>query len=346
MLGVHGRVERTPVVPPLGFGRPRRVPVGADAAGRGGTSVGAPVVDRPRHGVPQGVHRGLVGVDARLVPLQPQVVVDARVVRLGRRLDERRCHVSVEVEHVRGQPLLDDRDGRVRLGLRLRHEVAVEVEAVAVGPGSGHPSVRVLDDVEEQDAVVEHRVDLVVRPVGGGGQLLERLEDRLDPLVLVAVDRALDVDRYLDVVPERLQQLLSPPGVGERDPAHLLPGLEVLPLLHGVQGVDRHEEEVAVECRLPDDLQGHPAVARRRRCPRACTGWRSRGCAGSYRPGRRGRCRPAGSRRHPPSGCRTRAARRPHCRRVRQRAATPSSLPPRSGSSSGGPSWHDPPRGR
>ena len=39
---------------------------------------------------PIAFERRLVEVDARLVPLQPQVVLDARVVRLGRRLDQRR----------------------------------------------------------------------------------------------------------------------------------------------------------------------------------------------------------------------------------------------------------------
>jgi hypothetical protein len=45
--------------------------------------------------------------------------------------------------------------------------------------------------------VVRDGVDLRVRPVRRRGKSLQRLEDRLDPFVLVAMDSALDVERDL-----------------------------------------------------------------------------------------------------------------------------------------------------
>ena len=102
VLRVHRGVERPPVVPALGDGRP-----GLDSAGA--------EPGRSRRGFPFG-HQSLIGrVTAspiefiaaslasmrRLVPLQPEVVLDARVVRLRRRLDQRRRHVAVQIEHVR-----------------------------------------------------------------------------------------------------------------------------------------------------------------------------------------------------------------------------------------------------
>ncbi len=135
VLRVHRGVEGAPVVPALGNRRAWLDPTGTKPCGGGRqVPVRAPVVDRARHGHADRVHRGLVRVDPGLVPLQPEVVFDARVVRLRRRLDQRRRHVAVEVEHLRRQPLLHDRDRGLRLGLRLGQEVAVQVEVVPVRP--------------------------------------------------------------------------------------------------------------------------------------------------------------------------------------------------------------------
>ncbi len=175
-LRVHRCVEGTPVVPALGLGGPGRQAVGADPAGRRRTAVRAPVEDRAGNAKTDRVHGGLVGVDAACVPLQPQVVVDARVVRLGGRFDQRRGDVAVLIEHVRRQPLLHDRDHGLGLGLRLGQEVAVQVEVVAVRPLVGDPPVRVLIDVPEQDHVVQDGVDLGIRAVRRRRQPLDQLE--------------------------------------------------------------------------------------------------------------------------------------------------------------------------
>ena len=68
---------------------------------------------------------------------------------------------------------LDEAHRGLGLGLRLGDVVAVKVEAVAVGARPGDPAVRVLDRVEDDDRVVEDRVDVGIGSVRGGGQALD-----------------------------------------------------------------------------------------------------------------------------------------------------------------------------
>ena len=150
-LRVHRRVERAPVVPALGLRQAR-----ADCRRRRCRSAGggSPFAHQSRIGrvTPRPIAfiaASFASIAAR-VPLQPEVVVDARVVRLRRRLDQRRRDVAVLVEHVRRQPLLHDRDRRLRLGLRLRQEVAVQVEVVAVRALVRDAAVGVLVDVPQR----------------------------------------------------------------------------------------------------------------------------------------------------------------------------------------------------
>ena len=91
---------------------------------------------------------------------------------------------------------------------------------------------------------------------------MQRLEDRLDTLVLIAVDGALNEDRDLHPIAVRLQELLTASRVGERHVADLLPVVEVLTLLHGVEGIDGDKEQVPAQRRLTDDLEAHSSVAR------------------------------------------------------------------------------------
>ena len=267
VLCVHRRVERAPVVPALGDRRAGGTAAGTGPAGAEGQrigTVGAPVVDRPRDVQPDRSHGGLVEVDARLVPLEPQVVLDARVVRLGRRLDQSRGDVAVVVEHLDRQPLLHLGHGRPYLGLRLGQEVAVEVEAVAVRPGTGHAAVRVLDHVEDENDVVEDVVELRIHAVGRRGELLDDLHVRLDALVLVPVNRALDVDRDLDVVAPRVQELLRARGILERDASELVPAVGVADLLRRLPRVEHDAVERPAERRVTDDLDRHPVAELRR----------------------------------------------------------------------------------
>jgi hypothetical protein len=60
---------------------------------------------------------GLVHVDAGLVPLQEQVVFDARIVRLREAVDQRGIHVPVHRDPDGSQPLLLERDVGADLGL-------------------------------------------------------------------------------------------------------------------------------------------------------------------------------------------------------------------------------------
>ena len=269
-LGVHGRVERAPVVPALGDRRPGRATPGTDpllrrlrriaAVQRRLVAVRAPVVDRPRDAEVHFGERSLVRVDPALVPLQPEVVVDARVVRLRRRLDEGRSDVAVQVERLGRVVLLHDRDGGLGLRLRLGQEVAVEVEPVAVRARAGHAAVRVLDHVEDDDPSVEDLVDLGVGPVGGRGELLDQAHIGVDAFVLVAVDGALDVQRHLDVVTPEGELGLRPRGFGQHPLAELRPAPVRLLLRPGRQLVDHDLVERAARRRLARHLDRHPAV--------------------------------------------------------------------------------------
>ena len=262
VLVVHRRVERAPVVPALGHVRTGRLAGVAEAVrARRRVALGAPVVDRPRDLLADRVQRRLVEVDPRLVPLQPQVVLDARVVRLGRRLDQGRRHVAVQVEHLGGEPLLHQAHRVARLGLGLREVVAVEVEPVAVGARARHAAVGVLDHVEDQDRVAEDLVDHRVLAVRRGGELLDRVDHRVHALVLVAVDAALGEDRDLDVVAEPAQEPLRGGGVLEHQRAHAEPAEVVAPLLAGAEPVDDDAEHVAAGRGLADHLQLHAAAA-------------------------------------------------------------------------------------
>ncbi len=259
-LRVHRRVERTPVVPALGDGRARDDAAGADARSGRRAGVRAPVVDRPRDRVALRVHRRLVRVDARLVPLEPEVVVDPGVVRLRRRLDQRRRHVAVLVEELRREPLLDPLDRVLRLRLRLRQEIAVEIEVVPVGPLVEDVAVRVLHHVEDRDRVVEDRVHLGIGPVGRGREPLDEHHVRVDALGLVSVDRALDEDRDLEVVPVDAKQPLGEPRTAQCVLADLLPVVVVAPLLVRLQRVDHDLVHVVAERRLAGHPVGHAAV--------------------------------------------------------------------------------------
>ena len=259
-LVVHRRVERAPVVPALGHGGAGGGAVGTGrAADRRQVGVRAPLVHRPLGAHIYSRERDLVGERPRLVPLQPEVVVDPRVVRFRRRLDQRRRGVPVLVEHVRKQPLLHYGDRCLDLGLRLRQEVAVEVEAVAVGPRARGPSVRVLVGVEDDDRVVEDAIDLRIGPVRGRREPVDQEHHRVDALVLVSVDCALDEDRDLEValLPE---SRLGLGRVGERVPPDLLPVLEVLLLVVRGQLVDRDEVHRAASGGMTEDLHRHPPV--------------------------------------------------------------------------------------
>ena len=167
------------------------------------------------------------------------------------------------IEHVRRQPLLQDRDHGLGLGLRLGQEVPVQVEVVAVRPLAQDAPVRVLIDVPEQDHVVQDGVDLGIRAVRRRRQLLDQLEHGVHAFVLVAVDGRLDEDRDLHVVAGPVEHALSPLRLGQGDLADVLPGLEVLPLLGRVEGVDRDQIQVVTERRLAEDPDLHPPVAPR-----------------------------------------------------------------------------------
>ena len=259
-LRVHRRVERAPVVPALSHGRPGRAAAGTDAAFRRRVPVRAPVVDRARDVEVDRVERRLVHVDARLVPLQPEVVVDPGVVRLRRRLDQRRRDVAVQVERLRREPLLHDPDRRLRLRLRLREEVAVEVEAVAVRALAGDAAIRVLDHVEDDDGAVEDRVHLWVGAVGRRGEALDRAHVRVHALELVAMDAALDVERHLDADAPAAELALRGGGVRERLLAQRRPVVERRLLRVGLQLVDHDLVHRSTRGGRAEHLEAHAAV--------------------------------------------------------------------------------------
>ena len=101
-------------------------------------------------------------------------------------------------------------------------------------------------------------------PYGVRRQLLDELHVRLDALVLVPVDGALDVDGDLDVVAPLVQEILRARGILERDAAELDPAVVVADLLRRVQRVEHDAVERAAEGRMADDLDAH-AVAELRR---------------------------------------------------------------------------------
>ena len=111
---------------------------------------------------------------------------------------------------------------------------------------------------------------------------------RVDALVLVAVDPALDEDRHLESSPAA--PAASAPRSGSRARASgLLPVLEVLLLLRRVERVDRHQVHVAPQRRLADHLAPSCGRCSAPRSRRACSRSRTTGCAGSCRPGRSAR---------------------------------------------------------
>ena len=214
--------------------------------------------------------------------------------------------VAVQVEHLGRQPLLHDRDRRLRLGLRLGQEVAVEVEAVAVGALPAMRPSGFWITLKTQDRVVEDRVDLGVRAVRRRREPLDELHRRVDALVLVAVDAALDEDRHLDRVAASRHEPPAPaPGPSARACGSAASSGSPCAARFVSSALIVTRYIVAAERRLAD--RPRPSSARRsaRRSRRACSRSRSTGCAGSCRPDVPGRCRRAG------------------CGRVRLRRAAP-----------------------
>ncbi len=246
-LPVLARVEGTPVIPALG----QRLALG-DPLRRN-------VVDRPGDAEALARQPGLVGVHARLVPLRPEVVLDTRVVRDGRALDERRLDVAVQVVGPGWEPLADDIDRSKRLRLRLRDVVAVEVEPVAVRARSRDAAVRVLDHVEDEHGVVEPRVHLRVIPIRRRGEPLDRPHHRVDALVLVAVDTALDEDRHLHVA--ALDQLLCPARIALRQLDDLPQARVAVALSVRVERVDRDLVHVVTAGGRADHVDLHAPLA-------------------------------------------------------------------------------------
>ncbi len=151
-----------------------------------------------------------------------EVELVVRVVRGGARLHEVVRVVAVQVEEDGRHPAGDLGRGGLRLRLRRQQEVAVHVEPVRVGARVGDAPVGVLADVEEDDALVEDALRLEV-VLTGGRQPAQHDETGVDPVGLVAVDRAVDEDRHLDVAGRRGELCLGRGRVVE----HELPEVEV-----------------------------------------------------------------------------------------------------------------------
>ena len=277
----------------------------------GGSAVRAPVEDRPRDAEPDRVHRRLVGVDPGRVPLQPEVVVDARVVRLRRRLDQRRRDVAVLVEHVRRQPLLHDRDRALVSDCDCVRKSRFRSKLLPFGRAVRDPAVRVVVDVPEQDDVVEDRVDLGDRCRTAWSPAARRgRTSRRRPRTRCRGCADWTKIGTLTSSPARSSIPCARAGSVSAILRMFCQVWKSLPLLGRVERVDRDEVHVAAERGLADHLDVHPAVA---------AGLDVGKRAGERVPrdvreaaDRMGRIAPVGQRggQRPGSACRTRAAKR------------------------------------
>jgi len=257
-LHVRLGVEGAPVVPSLCVRRTHGL--------RSLPCLAAPLVHRPRDLHPDVGECILVGIQARLVPFQEQVVLNAWVMRLGEPVDQGWIHVAVHGEPHGRQPSLLERDVRADLRLRLDEQVAVHVEAVDVGPRPPEAPDRVLARDHDQDRVVEERVHGAVHAVRGRDEVADHLHDRVGALFLVAVDVGLDEDRDLDVVADLIEEGLRLGRIGEHQGTELEPvGGGALPSLR-IDRVHDHAEHVArgdlrgLPGRLADHLVGQPVA--------------------------------------------------------------------------------------
>ena len=161
--------------------------------------------------------------------------------------------VAVQVDH--RQRLVADElvPDRAVLGLRLGDEVAVHVEAVAVGAGAQDAAVRVHGH-DDRDDVLLGQPDHV--RVVGEGQLVEQLEGGVRALPLVAVDVVVDEERRLPAVVAAGRL-----GRGRRDGVRGAQVGQPLPLrprrVRHRRG-DDHHVQVASERALADDLDADP----------------------------------------------------------------------------------------
>ena len=110
--------------------------------------------------------------------------------------------------------------------------------------------------------MVEPRVHLRVIPIRRRGEPLDRPHHRVDALVLVAVDTALDEDRHLHVA--ALDQLLCPARIALRQLDDLPQARVAVALSVRVERVDRDLVHVVTAGGRADhpDLHAPPAAAR------------------------------------------------------------------------------------
>ena len=191
----------------------------------------------------------------RQLPLDGQVPLVVGVVWRRARVYGHRVVEAVQVAEHRGMPLDDLAHDGAHLGLGLRDEVAVEVEAVGVGAVVAYTAVGVGVHVDEHHVVAQ---DGACGGVVAEGQLAQQPETGVDAGGLVAVDAAVDEHRYAQVA-ALVQHAAGGGRVAEHEAQEGL--VAGLCLRRGPRTLDGRQVERATAGRVADDLDRHALTA-------------------------------------------------------------------------------------
>ncbi len=153
----------------------------------------------------------------------------------------------MQVQHDHGVPLGEHALRGLSFRLRLGDEIAVEIEPIGIAACPQDAPIRIGNDIDQQNHIVQNGLHLLGILVGQG---LDQADRRIDPRVFGPVNAAIDEEGNLKVA-ELVDHLLCFFRILQH---RLADGLVPTQASHGLRSRKSYQEQVPPTRRLADHL--------------------------------------------------------------------------------------------